>query len=90
MLLTGKQKWSREKATWPSLAAIVEAFARDVQGLPAQEEADAASSSSGKVTDVTAASAATVAMMQNAHMELNQLQPGSFFWHVIMLFFFGM
>ncbi|CAE7527615.1 bglB, partial [Symbiodinium pilosum] len=72
LYLTRKQKYSREKTNWSNLEDILQAFTQEVQGLPSQDQAaDAATNSSSNqevVADLSAASAATVAMMQNSHM----------------------
>ena len=94
LYLTRKQKYSREKTNWSNLEDILQAFTQEVQGLPSQDQAaDAATNSSSNqevVADLSAASAATVAMMQNSHMQLHQLQPvlqASFlFSHLFIVF----
>ena len=79
LFLTGKQKSGRDGTHWQTLQAILGAYTKEVQdaaGTKATSSAQHEPQAEMKVTDVLSASARTIALLQNHHMEIGQLLLG--------------
>ena len=70
-----KEKAGREPDGFEDLQQIAGKFAEDLQGM-APMQAEASSSTDIQVSNVLSASKAELALLQNKHIKVGEMQPG--------------
>lgn len=85
LFVTNKQKWSREDQEYATLADIVQAFTNEIANPTANAAPKAASEPERKVTDVSKATPAEVALFQHPHLKIGSMPLGYVLWGLIVL-----
>ena len=74
LFLVSKQKFSREDHEYQSMAEIVQAFGEEMKAKPSMALATHQDQEEMQVTDTSQATPKSMALLQNQHVKLHQMQ----------------